>query len=107
MSNKSGATFEDFGTHVECSSGGLFRNPGYIVVLFLGPEFRVFHLANAPKARRVIEFATLIIPPNNVAAVKDRLSIFTASNWSYVEEDTILAYIENFLKVKNVTTPKS
>ncbi len=73
------------------------RNPGYIVVLMDGSAVHVFHLADAPKALMIRQFAHLIIPPNNLTPLKDRWSLFTSDNWSVSTEEEVLAFINSML----------
>ena len=86
--------FGVLGTRAENASK---RNQGYIVVFINSDLVRVFRLAESPKSLLVRQFAHLIIPPNDVVAVKDRWSLFTSDNWSVSTEEEVLAFINSML----------
>ena len=73
------------------------RNQGYIVMFMDSSLVRVFRLAESPKSLMIRQFAHLIIPPNDIVAVKDRWSLFTADNWQLSTEDEVLTFINSMM----------
>lgn len=73
------------------------RNPYWAVVIFNSGCAQVFALDHEPTNRMVKQFAHLIIPPNDITAVKDRWSLFNITNWSLSTEDDVLKFITDML----------
>ena len=71
--------------------------PSYTLLFFIGGCTLVLRLKNEPKALNLIQFATLIIPPNDVSPKKDRFGIFNSDIYPVLETDEqALAELEAF-----------
>ena len=71
------------------------RNNYWAVLVMLPGVTEVFKMDKQPKARRIIEMATLIIGPNDLKPLKDRFGLMGLHCRSSSTEEQVLAAINN------------
>lgn len=66
-----------------------------LVYAFAGHDIQVFHTQEDPtrRSKRIIEMASLVVPPNSVVPMKDRWGLFQARTHPLATLPQIEAYI--------------
>lgn len=61
------------------------KNDFWSIMVFFGDGVQIFHTKEDPsKERRIIERATLVIPPNDVVPLKDRFGLFDKPSLTFL-----------------------
>ena len=61
------------------------KNDFWSILVCFGGSVQVFHTKEDPaKDRKIVERATLIIPPNDIVPVKDRFGMFSKPSLTFL-----------------------
>ena len=69
----------------------------YTLLFFIGGCTLVLRLKDKPKSLQLIQFATLIIPPNDLEPQKDRFGLFNNEAYNIIADESLaLQELERF-----------
>lgn len=73
------------------------KNEGYLCVFLISRRMKIFRTAEKPQNLTLILYAHVIIPPNDIEPVKDRLGMFNHEVWPITSEKEILEAVSELM----------